>query len=197
MVIKKPTIEYQNITKNYWVHIFPVSGTNTDELAPEDITYNEILNWVFTKNEEWIDRWLEYIDTFGCLDTINEKAAANTKKRVFILNKYEDLRNFTNENDRYREVPCNIHWFYAKFSKYDIRKVKSLHIQLDFKTTGIKREFIYTFDEFLEFFKQDKDLWEDALVESMKDFYSDTGNLSSYFRILTIDTSVWKRMINK
>ena len=97
------------MTRNYVTYIFPVSGFNTEDLAPEDITYNEIINWTFDKNEEWVERCLEYIETFGSLDNINEKASTNTKKRVFILNKYEDLRNFSNENDRYREVPCKIH----------------------------------------------------------------------------------------
>jgi len=71
--------------------------------------------------------------------------------------------------------------------------VKSLQIDLKFPKTGFIRKFIYTFDEFLEFFIQDENLCEEAVVESMKSFYSDPGNLSSYFRILTIDTSVWSK----
>lgn len=59
--------------------------------------------------------------------------------------------------------------------------------------TKFKRKFIYSFDEFLDFYSQDESLCEDALVSSIKDFYKDTDNLSSYFRILTLDTSQCSR----
>ena len=143
LVIKKPIIEYKNLSKNYTLNVFPVSRTNAEELSPEDITYHEILDWIYEENDGWDSRAIEYIEEFNKLDSINIKAEKSTKKRVFILNKYEDLRQFTNENDRYREFPWNNHWFYARFSKEDIRRVKSLHIKLDFKTTGISREFVY------------------------------------------------------
>ena len=142
LVIKKPIIEYKNLSLNYTLNVFPVSGSNTDELSPEYITYNEILNWIYDDSEGWDRRALEYIEEFSKFESIHEIAETNTKKRVFILNMYEDLRNFTNENDRYREFPWNNHWFYARFSKDDIRRVKSLHIKLNFKTTGNSREFI-------------------------------------------------------
>lgn len=105
LVIKKPIIEYKNLSLNYTLNVFPVSGSNTDELSPEYITYNEILNWIYDDSEGWDRRALEYIEEFSKFESIHEIAETNTKKRVFILNMYEDLRNFTNENDRYREFP--------------------------------------------------------------------------------------------
>lgn len=193
LVIKKPTIEYKNLTKNYLAYAFPASDTPGEEIEPDDVTYNEIMDWIYKDNTDWDNRSLDFVEKFDFFTNIEKKLKETPKRRVFIANKYEELRSFKGENERHKAFPCQFHCFYVKFSKYDIRKVKSLHIILEFEKTGVKREFIYTFDEFLEFYQQDENLCEEAIVKSIKDFYSNTDYLSSYFRILTIDTSVCNR----
>jgi hypothetical protein len=193
LIIKKPTIQLRNHTKNYKTDFYPVSVLDVGEIEPDDITYKDMVEWIYgsddDKNSSFQDKVLEYIESFEAYDTIESLLLKSQKKRYIVANKYEDIRSFNKETDRHREFPCNFHSFFVKFSKYDVRRVSSLRIQLSFPKTGLKRTFIYTFDEFLDLFKQDEDLCEDALVESMKHFYSDTSNLSSYFRILTLDTS--------
>mmetsp|Transcript_36520 Transcript_36520/g.36114 ORF Transcript_36520/g.36114 Transcript_36520/m.36114 type:complete len:266 (-) Transcript_36520:1-798(-) len=177
-----------NTTKNYTAQFYPVSGKNNEEVEPDDITYKEMIQWLFNDSTGWETIAQEYIESFQIDDDI-DRLLKNPKKRFFTFNKYEDIRAYKRESDRIREFPCKMHSFYAKFSKYDIRRVKSLCITLNFRLTGFTRTFIYSFDEFLDFYGQEEGLCEDALVESIKDFYSNTDNLSSYFRILTIDTS--------
>lgn len=166
---------------------------NGEEIEPEDITYSDITNWIFGDNSDWEFKAQDYIETFQCADELKNLCVKNPRKKFFVINKYEDIRAYKKESNRLKEFPCKVHCFYAKFSKYDIRRVRSLQIQLNFSLTGNKRDFIYSFDEFLDFYSQDEGLCEDALVESMKHFYSDSGNLSSYFRILTLDTSECSR----
>ena len=193
MIITKPLIEYSNLTKDYTLHVYPASGTEGDDADPEDVTYTEIMTWMYDSSKDWETRAIEYIDMLDPFDDINKSLKDRPKLKIFTFNKYEDLRVYRKEDEKFKEFPCKFHWFYAKFSKYDIRRVKSLSIELSFEKTGIKRNFIYTFDEFLDFFNQDENLWEDAIIDSMKEFYKNTDNLANYFRILTIDTSVWTK----
>lgn len=158
LAVRKPTILVQNLDMNYSVEFFPVSGAYGEELEPEDVTYREIMNWIYDDNDDWIERCQEYVEGYQEFTAIEQLLAKNPKRRYFIVNKYEDLRSYKHELDRHREFPCNFHAFYAKFSKYDIRKVKNLHIQLHFPKTGTTRDFIYTFSEFLDFFSQDEGL---------------------------------------
>jgi hypothetical protein len=197
LIIKKPTIQLRNHTKNYTADFFPVSALDVGEIAPEDITYKDMVEWIYGTNTDWTDRALEYLESFQAFDDIENHLKKSSRKRYIVANKYEDVRSFNKEVDRHREFPCNFHSFFAKFSKYDVRRVRSLQIQLVFPKTGLRRTFIYTFDEFLDLFQQDENLCEDALVESMKNFYSDSRNFSSYFRVLTIDTSQCKRQKHK
>lgn len=197
LIITKPVIEYKNTSKDYMVHFYPVAGAKDEELDPDDLTYAEIMSWMYDGVDEWDSRALDYIDDFAIFDEIDKSLKQHPKFRIFTVNKYEDLRSYKKEDDRHKEFPCKFHWFYAKFSKYDIRLVRSMHIEMFFEKTGLRREFFYTFDEFLDFFVQDEKLWEDALVHSIKDFYSNHDNLSSYFRVLTVDTTVCKMKIDQ
>ena len=140
-----------NASKNYTAQYYPVSGRNQEEVEPDDITYKEMVKWLFEDPKGWESFAQEYIQSFQTEDEIENLISKNSKKRFFTLNKYEDIRSYKKESYRIREFPCKMHCFYAKFSKYDIRRVKSLSITLDFHLTKFRRTFIYSFDEFLDF----------------------------------------------
>lgn len=109
LVIKKPTIEYKNLSKKFSAFVFPASDAQPEELSPEDVTYNEIMSWLYEGEEDWESRAIEYIETFDKFSEIASALATKPTKKVFVLNKYEDLRSYGNEQDRYREFPCKNH----------------------------------------------------------------------------------------
>lgn len=126
LVIKKPCLEIRNEAKNYVAQFHPVSGKNEETVEPDDITYSEIVRWLFDSHEGWEARAQEFIQSYQLKDELANLAVQNPKKRFFTVNKYEDVRSYRQESDRIKEFPCKMHCFYAKFSKYDIRRVKSL-----------------------------------------------------------------------
>jgi hypothetical protein len=105
LIIKKPLIEFRNLTKDYTAYIFPMSGAHGEEVEPGDITYREIMDWIYGEDQQWDLKAMEYIDNFQEFIKIEQALKKHPKKRLYILSKYEDLRNYKDENERHKEFP--------------------------------------------------------------------------------------------
>ena len=119
MVIKKPRIEYRDLVKDYTINAFPVSTRNGEEVEPDDITYNTILKWICydSFDNEWYHDAKTYVDNFQIYSKIDQMLKKNPKNRLFVVNKYEEIRAFKKESDRNNAFPCGFHCFHVKFER--------------------------------------------------------------------------------
>jgi len=56
LVIKKPCIEINNISKGYVAQFYPISSIHGEEIEPGDVTYQHMIKWIYDDCVDWEDK---------------------------------------------------------------------------------------------------------------------------------------------
>jgi len=70
----------RNISKNYTAQFYPMTPYHGEEAEPGDITYKDMVQWIFEENKGWEFKVQEYIEGFQCFDNIDNLLLKSTKK---------------------------------------------------------------------------------------------------------------------